>query len=125
MANVMIADMGDGQSGGGSVSLEVAPLKLREASERLAVLANNLQFKAESRLANTWVEPCGRDEVSVTAAGWYNHQISGGAGSGLWAIRQAVKNLRDSSVALGKAADAYEAEHHVHLVGFAGAQTQV
>lgn len=124
MANVMIADMG-AATGGGSVSLEVAPLKLREASERLAVLANNLDMHALARLRSTRVEPCGLDEVSVTAAGWYNRQINGGPGSGLLAISQAVQNLRDSAAALGKAADAYEAQNNVILEGFAGAQTQV
>ncbi len=116
-------DGGDG--GGGSVSLVVAPLKLREASERLAVLADDLEGRALVRLRTTVVQACGLDEVSVTAAGWYNHQINGGAGSGAWAINQAVQNLRDSSLALGKSADAYEKQNHVILKGFAGAQTQV
>lgn len=118
MANVMIADMGDGQSGGGSVSLVVAPLKLRVASERLAYLADDLDAKALTRLAGTQVEPCGLDEVSVTAAGWYNAQINGGPGSALWAVSQAIQNLRDSSATLGKAADAYEAQNDVVLEGF-------
>ncbi|MEO6881631.1 MAG: PE domain-containing protein [Mycobacteriaceae bacterium] len=125
MANVMIADIGDGQVRGGSVSLAVAPLKLREASERLAALADNLELKAVARLNSTHVEPCGLDEVSVTAAGWYNRQINGGPGSGLWAISQAVQNLRDSAAALGKSADAYEKQNNVILEGFKGAATQV
>lgn len=121
----MRVQISGGDAGGGSVSLAVAPLKLREASERLAVLANDLELKAVGRLQSTYVEPCGLDEVSVTAAGWYNDQISGGPGSGLWAINQAVQNLRDSSAALGKSADAYERENHVVLKGFEGAATQV
>ncbi len=121
----MRVEISGGDAGGGSVSLVVAPLKLREASQRLAYLANDLELKAVARLQATYVEPCGLDEVSVTAAGWYNDQISGGPGSGAWAINQAVQNLRDSSVALGKSADAYEKQNNVILEGFAGAQTQV
>jgi len=97
---VMIADMGDG-GGPGSVQLTVRPEKLREAAKGFAELANNLEVKVLTRLSSTVVQPCGTDAVSTTAAAWYNHQINGGAGSGYWAIRQAVANLRESARGVG------------------------
>jgi len=107
---VMIADMGDG-GGPGSVQLTVRPEKLREAAKGFAELADDLEVKVLTRLSSTVVQPCGTDAVSTTAAAWYNHQINGGAGSGYWAIRQAVANLRESARALAVAADRYDEQN--------------
>jgi hypothetical protein len=105
---VMIADMGDGGAPG-SVQLTVRPENLREAANRMAVLADRLDAFVLSRIGSFQVQPCGADVVSRSAAGWFNDQISGGVTSGQWAVEETVVNLRASAAALAAAADRYEA----------------
>lgn len=110
MPNMMIPDAGGG-GGAGSVPLVVSPDKLRSTAEGFAKIADDLEQGPVITLASTHVEPCGVDAVSVGAAERFNHQISGGPGSGLWAISLMVQSLRDSAVAMTAAADQYDAQN--------------
>lgn len=105
-------------SGPGSVEFTVAPEKLREASNRMAALANRLEYGAFARLSRTQVLPTGADAVSEAAASWFNNQINGGAGSGAWALNAAVANIRESAAALAAAADQYEGQDAAGAAAF-------
>ena len=111
MPNVMIPDAGDGDRAGGSVPLTVSPDRLRLTAQGMTEVANDLEGGAGLKLGNMHVQPCGLDEVSVGAAERFNHQISGGPGSGLFAIGEAVANLRASAAAMTEAAQQYEAQN--------------
>lgn len=107
---MLIADSGGGYAGPGSVPLVVRPEKLREASERIAAVANRLENKIVFRLASTTIDSAGVDAVSVNAAEFSNNQINGGAGSGYWAVSGLVENLRQSAETLAAAAADYESQ---------------
>ena len=111
MANAMIPDMGQGTDSG-SVALTVSPDKLRTTAEGMTKIANDLDRGPVMELMGAHVKPCGLDEVSTGAAELFNHQISGGPGSGLFAISQAVAELRASAAAMTAAAQQYEAQNH-------------
>ena len=110
MANTMIPDMGQGTDSG-SVAITVSPDKLRATAQGLTDVANDLDRGPVMKLMSTRVQACGLDEVSTGAAELFNHQISGGPGSGLFAISQAVGNLRASAAAMTAAAKQYEAQN--------------
>ena len=110
MANAMIPDMGQGTDSG-SVALTVSPDKLRTTAEGISLVADDLEAGPVARLFAAHVQSCGLDSVSVGAAELFNHQINGGAGSGLVAIRDAVGNLRASAAAMTAAAQQYEAQN--------------
>lgn len=107
---MLIADSGGGYAGPGSVPLVVRPEKLREASERVAQVADRLESRVSARLLRTRIDPAGADAVSLNAAEFSNNQINGGAGSGYWAVSGLVENLRQSAETLAAAAADYEAQ---------------
>lgn len=118
---MLIADSGGGYAGPGSVPLVVRPEKLREASERIGLVADRLDNRVLMRMSLTEIRPAGSDQVSVDAAEFSNNQIRGGAGSGYWAVSGLVANLRQSSAALAEAADSYEAQEANNSDAFRGA----